>query len=94
MKVTETKVLSIEITEVERLDPIRVMAENYVPGKGRITITCFGKAWTSFWPAMGGDTVQQFLIRVSNDYLIGCLSPMMRSEVDDDNEANLEFVKA
>ncbi|CUZ48440.1 hypothetical protein [Serratia marcescens] len=39
MKVTETKVLSIEITEVERLDPIRVMAENYEPGKGRITIT-------------------------------------------------------
>lgn len=94
MKVTETKVLSIEITEVERLDPIRVMAENYEPGQGRITITCYGKAWTSAWFAMSGDTVQKFFIRVSNDYLIGCFAPMLNSEVDDDNEANLEFVKA
>lgn len=60
MKVTETKVQSLEITEVERLDPIRVMAENYEPGRGRITITCYGKAWTAAWFAMGGDTVQAF----------------------------------
>lgn len=93
MKVTETKVQSIEITEVERLDPIRVMAENYGPGQGRITITCYGKAWTSAWFAMGGDTVQAFFIRVSNDYLIGNFTPQMQSEVDDDNDANLEFVK-
>lgn len=93
MKVTETKVQSFEITEVERLDPIRVMAENYEPGRGRITITCYGKAWTSFWPAMGGDTVQQFFIRVSNGYLIGNFAPQMQSEVDDDNDANVEFVK-
>ena len=94
MKVTETKVLSIEITEVERLDPIRVMAENYEPGQGRITITCYGKAWTSAWFAMNGDSVQQFFIRVSNDYLIGNFAPQINSEIDDDNEANLEFVKA
>lgn len=94
MKVTETKVQSLEITEVERLDPIRVMAENYEPGRGLITITCYGKAWTAFWPGMGGDTVQQFFIRVSNDYLIGNFAPQMQGEVDDDNDANLEFVKA
>ena len=94
MKITETKVQSLEITGVERLDPVRVVIENYEPGKGRITITCYGKAWTAAWFAMGGDTVQAFFIRVSNDYLIGCFAPMMNSEVDDDNEANLEFVKA
>lgn len=60
MKVTETKVQSIVITEVERLDPIRVMAENYEPGRGRITITCYGKAWTSFWPAMGATPYRRF----------------------------------
>lgn len=94
MKVTETKVQSIEITEVERLDPIRVMAENYEPGQGRITITCYGKAWTSAWFAMGGDTVQAFFIRVSNDYLIDNFAPNMSSEVDDDNDANVEFIKS
>ncbi|QDL32411.1 hypothetical protein [Serratia liquefaciens] len=93
MKVTETKVQSLEITEVERLDPIRVMAENYEPGRGRITITCYGKAWTSAWFAMGGDTVQAFFQRVRNDYLINKFAPNMSSEVDDDNDANVEFVK-
>ncbi|WP_260617586.1 hypothetical protein [Klebsiella pneumoniae] len=87
-------VLSFIITGAERLDPVRVMIENYGPGKGRITVTCYGQAWTGAWFAMGGDTVQEFIKRVSNDYLIGCLDPRLESSVDDDNEANLAFVKA
>lgn len=86
-------VLSFTITGAERLDPVRVMIENYEPGKGRITVTCYGQAWTGAWFAMGGDTVQEFIKRVSNDYLIGCLAPRLESSVDDDNDANLEFVK-
>ncbi len=93
MKIKETKVLSLEVSDVERLDPIRVIAENYEPGQGRITITCYGKAWTAAWFAMGGDTVQTFFQRVSNDYLIDNFAPNMPSEVDDDNDANVEFVK-
>lgn len=87
-------VLSFTITGAERLDPVRVMIENYEPGKGRITVTCYGQAWTGAWFAMGGDTVQEFIKRVSNDYLIGCLSPRLESSVDDDNDANLAFVKS
>lgn len=51
MSVTVEKidVLSFVITGAERLDPVRVMIENYEPGKGRITITCYGKAWTAAW---------------------------------------------
>lgn len=44
MKVERMDVMAFTITDVDRLDPIRVMIENYEPGKGRITITCFGKA--------------------------------------------------
>ncbi|MHB2214252.1 hypothetical protein ACX64P_12475 [Raoultella ornithinolytica] len=93
MKVEKSDVLAFTISDVERLDPVRVMIENYEPGKGRITITCFGKAWTGAWLAMGGDTVQEFIKRVSNDYLIGYFDPQMQSTVDDDNDANLVFVK-
>lgn len=46
MKITETKVLSLEISELRDFDPIRVMTENYGLGRGRITVTCEGKAWT------------------------------------------------
>lgn len=87
-------VLSLVITGAERLDPVRVMIENYEPGKGRITITCYGKAWTAAWFAMGGDDVQTFIKRVSNEYLIGYFDPQLRSTVDDDNDANLLFVKS
>lgn len=54
MSVTVEKidVLSFVITGAERLDPVRVMIENYEPGKGRITITCYGKAWTAAWFAI------------------------------------------
>lgn len=86
-------VLSFTITGAERLDPVRVMIENYEPGKGRITVTCYGQAWTGAWFAMGGDTVQEFIKRVSNDYLIGCFDPQLQSTVDDENDANLAFVK-
>ena len=94
MKVEKLDVLSFVLTDLERLDPVRVMIENYEPGKGRVTITCYGKAWTAAWFAMGGDDVQTFIKRMSNDYLIGCLAPQLRSTVDDDNDANLLFVKS
>lgn len=94
MQIETMDVQAFTITDVERLDPVRVMIENYEPGQGRITITCFGKAWTGAWFAMGGDTVQQFIKRVSNDYLIGYFAPQMSSEVDDDNDANTKFVKS
>ncbi|WP_314140394.1 hypothetical protein [Buttiauxella noackiae] len=94
MQIETMDVQAFTITDVECLDPVRVMIENYEPGKGRITITCFGKAWTGAWFAMSGDTVQQFIKRVSNDYLIGYFAPQMSSEVDDDNDANIEFVKS
>jgi hypothetical protein len=42
---------------------------------------------------MGGDTVQQFFIRVSNDYLIGNFAPQLNSEVDADEDVQLDFVK-
>ena len=74
MKVEKIDVLSFVLTDLERLDPVRVMIENYEPGKGRVTITCYGKA--------------------CNDYLIGCLDPQLLSTVDDDNDANLLFVKS
>lgn len=92
--VEKIDVLAFTVTGAERLDPVRVMIENYEPGKGRITITCFGKAWTGAWFAMGGDTVQKFMERASNDYLIGCLDSQLDSTTDADNDANLVFVKS
>ena len=92
--VEKINVLSFIITGVDRLDPVRVMIENIEPGRGLITITCFGRSWNASWGSMGGDTVQEFIKRVSNDYLIGCLDRQLESTVDADNDANLKFVKS
>lgn len=93
IEVKKNNIISITITGAERLDPIRVMIENYEPGKGRITVTCYGNAWTGAWFAMGGDTVQEFIQRVSNDYLIGYFDRSLESTIEDDNDANINFVQ-
>ena len=95
MSVTVEKidVLSFVITGAERLDPVRVMIENYEPGKGRITITCYGKAWTAAWITMCGEDVQTFIKLVSNDDLIDNFEPQLRSTVADDNATNLLFAQ-
>ncbi|MEI9534873.1 hypothetical protein [Moellerella wisconsensis] len=92
MKVTETKVLSLEISELRNFDPIRIVTENYELGRGRITITCEGKAWTSAWFAMSDRSIKQFFCDCGNDYLIHNMAGNVSSEIDNDNEANMRFM--
>lgn len=75
MKVETGTVTILRISEVPRLDPIRVTLDNGELGKGRITIECYSKAWSSYWGAMADRTVEQFFVDCGNDYLIGNLSP-------------------
>lgn len=93
MKVSVSTVTNIKITELERLDPVCVMVENFALGVGSITITNFGDAWHASWRAMSDRTVEQFFIDCGNNYLIGCLAPQLDSMIDHDNDANMEFVQ-
>ncbi len=82
MIVEQSLVRKLRITNVDGLDPITVFTENFAPGKGKITIECYGKSWSSFWPAMGS-TIEQFFISIDNDYAIKNLAGGIRAEVDD-----------
>lgn len=94
MKVTQSTIQQLVITDVERLDPVRVMIENIRPGVGCITITCFGKSWTASWSAMSGMTIQEFFLSCNNSYLINCLDRGISSVIDgENNDANIDFVK-
>ncbi len=73
MKLGLTTIQQLTITDVDGLDPIRVMIENYEPGQGRITITCYGRAWTAAWFAMSGASVEVFFANAGPDYIIGNL---------------------
>lgn len=94
MKITQSTIEQIVITDVERLDPVKVMIENIKPGVGNITITCFGKSWTSFWGSMSDRSIQDFFVDCNDSYLINCLDRGISSVLDGtDNDANIEFVK-
>jgi hypothetical protein len=86
MKLTSKTCQMIVIDDVmkdHRLDPIRVITENLEPGKGRIIIVCFNAAWVGYWGAMGGQTVEQFVLSCDAEYLagnIGCAVSLQKSE--------------
>lgn len=56
------------------LDPIAVYMNDIAPGRGELTVTCYGLAWTCYWGGMGDDrTVRQFVAGTGPDYVANCL---------------------
>lgn len=74
MQLSVTNTTKIVLTQLERLDPVTIYLDNPTPGRGKITIECFGKSWSSFWPAMGGRRVEEFFVSCDDEYLAGNLS--------------------
>lgn len=85
MNIEQSRVCKTRITNVDGLDPITVYTENFEPGKGKIIIECFGKSWSSYWPAMGRKTIEQFFISINNGYAINNLAGNLNEEVDDED---------
>jgi len=86
MKLTTKPTTMLLIEDLMRrphnLDPIRVIAENFELGRGRIIITCYDAAWVGYWTAMGGKTVEHFFIDCGAEYLaanLGSASSLSRS---------------
>lgn len=75
MNVTKKNVEQIDIAGAKGLDPIRVILEDFAPGAGRITISCFATAWanTAYWGSMGERNVAGFFVDCEPDYLAGNL---------------------
>lgn len=72
MRVEQKQVTLLTITEAPNLDPIRVQTEDIEAGKGRITVSCWGKSWTTYWGGMGGkNKIADFFCRCNADYIIG-----------------------
>lgn len=57
------------------LDHIHVVTADDAPGAGRLTITCYGRAWTCYWGAMGNNSVAEFVMMKDRaDYVVNCLT--------------------
>ena len=77
MKITASTIQQLLIEDLPGLDPVRVVWENYNLGQGRITVTCYGRAWTTAWFAMGQSTIEQFFIFASPDYILSNMATYM-----------------
>lgn len=70
MKITESTAKKITLTELGNLDLVNVYLEDFGPGQGRITIECFGDAWSYYWGHMGpGHDLSSFFRKAETDYL-------------------------
>ena len=74
---------AISLEEIESgngLDRIDVYLCDYSPGRGSITITCYGAAWTAWFGAMGGGTIRTFVNGADTGYLVNKLfhSPQLK----------------
>ena len=83
MKISTSMVKKIRITELEKLDPLTVIVENFGKGSGKIIIECFGESWSHFWSHMGEQyTLETFFCKASDDYLAGKLCRGREDEPD------------
>lgn len=65
----------VTITGGEALDPITVYLQDFGFGRGRITIECYGKVWTTYFGAYGNGTLAQFVGRADRYYLLNRFLP-------------------
>jgi len=85
MKIEYSTVKKIVITDINNLDPISVYLEDFMIGKGKLTITCLNESWTYYWGAMGNNNLSQFIINCDNDYLCKKLNPSVPNNICDEN---------
>lgn len=56
------------------LDAVTAFMQDFEPGRGQLTLVCWGRAWSHFWGAMGGgSTLADFLGSASTGYIVGKL---------------------
>ena len=73
LAIKQTK--TYRLTKMDRLDPVTVYVSDNNEGAGKLTLDCFGKAWTVYWAAMGDRTLQEFVIEADSDYILNKMLP-------------------
>jgi len=73
------------------LDTLHVYIEDYELGKGQITITCYGEAWSNYWGAMSDRTMSQFFSQASTEYLATKMTRVQRRINDYDGIKTVLF---
>jgi len=62
-----------EFRDLGDMDAITTYFTDYELGRGMVTLVCYGNAWSSYFGAMGGNTIQEFFEKAGMDYLVNKL---------------------
>lgn len=94
MRVVESEIKSYKVTELESLDPITIMVEDFGEGSAEVTIKIYGESWTAYWGSMGG-SVKEFFTRTNVQYLVNCFDSGIRATSENvDKSAMKDVFKA
>lgn len=56
------------------LDAVTAFLQDFEPGRGQLTLVCWGRAWTHYWGSMGnGSSLAEFVLKASPGYVVGKL---------------------
>lgn len=94
LNIEQSTVQKLKITGAKSLDPVSVFLEDQAPGKGKITIECYGKSWSAWWGAMGDKTtITEFFCEAPDEYLAKNLSSAPLDTYEDDYEAMVPLIR-
>lgn len=91
MKIVESSIKSYKATELENLDPITIMVEDFGEGSAEVTIKIYGESWTSYWGSMGG-SVKDFFTRTNVPYLVNCFDRGIRATSENVDKSAMKEV--
>lgn len=68
-KVPIITVMGAWCVEGYKLDPITITLEGFPPEGGRLTVQCYGDAWSHYWSHMGCSSLVDFLLTSNVEYI-------------------------
>lgn len=90
MKISQSTVNKITISDIERLDPINVFFEDYGEHRGKVTIEVCGDSWSYFWSNTARPTIKDFFLGAGTDYLVRKLKIGIDSTENDESQEALQ----
>jgi len=94
VRIEPANVVAFTIYDAPKLDPITVIMEDVGPGNGRLTVECYGEAWSGYWGAMGDRTLQEFIADCDAGYLANRMSNPYQKNLKNRDDYLLRIVTA
>lgn len=88
MKITQSIITKLEISDVPGLDPVRAYIDDIEPGHGRLTVECWGSSWSTYFGGLPeGSDLSDFVISHDSHYIANRMMVSGESDYEVDSDA-------